>query len=137
MNTIKIMLVSVLLIVLVEGCASTRVTLPPGTLNATEVTALFSGKTVESKLDKSGRVSLTYYNPNGALRQLQNGQKRNGTWRVKKSGRICLQFAGDKESCRIIINEGPFYRKYIVKRDGNHQPILTYTSFRSGNLVDQ
>ncbi len=136
MYIIKAMLASVLLMVLTLGCASTRLSLPPGTLDANEVSALFSGKTVESKLDKNDRISLTYYNPNGELRQLQKGQKRTGTWRVKKSGRICLQFAGATASCRAIIKEGPVYRKYIVKRDGNHQPIITYTSFTTGNLVD-
>lgn len=131
------MLSSFLLIFLAAGCATTSVTLPPGTLNAVEVTALFSGQTVESKLDKSGRVSLTYYNPNGGLRQLQNEQERSGIWRVTKKGRICLQFAGSKERCRAIIKEGPVYRKYIIKSDGNHTPILTYTSFRSGDLIGQ
>jgi hypothetical protein len=137
MIRIKIMLAGVLLIVMAAGCATTNLTLPPGTLNAEQVTALFSGKTVESKLDKSGRVSFTYYNPNGGLRQLQNGQERSGIWRVTKKGRICLQFAGKKERCRAIVQEGPVYRKYIVKSDGSHIPILTYMSFRSGDLIGQ
>jgi hypothetical protein len=131
----KIILLSILFITLVGGCATTKVALPPGTLNAAEVTALFAGKTVESRLDKSGRISKTYYTPSGETRQLQKGQLRNGTWRVQKNGRICLQFEGDKEKCRAIIQEGPVYRKYIIKRDGNHLPIITYLSFRSGDQV--
>jgi len=111
--------------------------LPQGTLTAAEVTALFSGKTVESVLDSTGRTSLTYYNPNGELRQLQNGERRNGHWRVRDDGRICLQFEGDSEDkCRIIVREGEVYRKYIVKLNGQHQPIITYKAFRFGNLVD-
>jgi hypothetical protein len=142
MNITKILMTSILLTVLVAGCASTKGTntvkapLPPGTLNATEVTVLFSGKSVRSVLDENGRVSLTYYNPNGELRQVRKGNMRSGTWQVNKDGRICLQFEGKKKRCRIIVNEGPNYSKYIVKRDGNHQRIVTYTTFNNGNLVD-
>ena len=141
MNIIKLLLSCTLLIVLVGGCASTSskskktVVLPPGSLNAAEVTALFSGKSVRAVLNENGRVSLTYYNPNGELRQLRKGKKRSGTWQVKENGRICLQFAGKEKRCRIIVNEGSNYSKYIVKRDGNHQRIVTYTTFRSGDLV--
>jgi len=137
MPTRKIKLASVLFIILIGGCASMAVPLPPGTLNAAEVTALFSGKTVESRLDETGRISLTYYNPDGRLHQLQEGRIRNGSWRVKDNGRICLQMEQKSERCRIIVNEGTVYRKYVVKADGSHQPIITYTSFRKGNLVDR
>lgn len=133
----KIVLMSILLVVFVGGCASMKVALPPGTLNAADVTALFSGKTVESRLDENNRISQTYYNPDGEMRQMRKGQLRTGTWRVIKNGRICLQFEGNSERCRIIIKEGPVYRKYILKQDGNHKPIITYTSFRNGDLVSQ
>ena len=140
----KISLTLILVSTLLVSCATTtadktaNIQLPPGTLNAAQVTALFSGKTVESVLDSSGRVSLTYYNPNGQLRQLQEGQLRNGQWRVRDDGRICLQFAGNSDDkCRIIVKEGTVYRKYIVKLNGQHQPVITYKSFRDGNLVDK
>jgi len=137
---LKRLLTGALLIILLGGCSmltSKQVPLPPGTLDATAVEALFSGKTVESVLDKSGRVSLTYYNPNGELRQLQNGEKRSGAWNVRSDGRICLQFEGATRKCRIIVLDGGIYRKYIVKRDGNHEQILTYRLFRDGNQVDK
>lgn len=143
MKIIKLMLSCTLLIALAAGCASMntkskkKVPLPSGTLNATEVTSLFSGKSVVSVLEENGRVSLTYYSPDGQLRQLRKEKKRNGTWQVKKNGRICLQFEGREKRCRIIVKEGTTYSKYIVKRDGNHQRILSYTSFRDGNLVGQ
>ena len=107
-----------------------------GTLDAAAVTALFSGKTVESVLDKTGRVSLTYYSPTGELRQLQNGEKRNGRWEVRADGRICLDLPEDDRQCRIIVKDGDVYRKYVVKKDGMHEPVVTYKSFRNGNLVD-
>ncbi|MGB3213105.1 MAG: hypothetical protein WBB19_20550 [Desulforhopalus sp.] len=142
MNSIRFLLASILLIAVIGGCASVKETrkkaviLPPGTLNATEVTALFSGKTVRSVLDKNGRISLTYYNPGGEIVQTREGRKRSGIWWVRKDGRICLQFEGAKSRCRIITKEGPVYRKYIVKRDGNHRRIITYTSFTDGNLIE-
>jgi hypothetical protein len=140
LKNLKILSMSVLLMVLLGGCAMLfppPVPLPPGTLDAAAVEALFSGKSVESVIDKSGRVSLTYYNPNGELRQLQKGEKRSGTWKVRSDGRICLQFEGQDRQCRIIVLDGGTYRKYIVKRDGNHEQILTYRLFRDGNLVDK
>lgn len=143
MKTIKTSLLSILMLAICCGCAQLQfaskkdVPLPAGTLDAAAVTALFSGQTVESVLDKSGRVSLTYYNPNGELRQLQNGEKLGGSWHVRDDGRICLQIEDGGQKCRIIVKDGPVYRKYIVKLDGNHEPIITYKSFRNGNLVDK
>jgi hypothetical protein len=142
MQRIHALLAVLLLTALVVGCAPTMAKkgkkatpLPPGTLSAVEVTALFSDRTVESILDSNGRISLTYYNPNGELSQLQDGEKRNGIWRVRKDGRICLAFAGSGEKCRIIVKEGDVYRKYIVKKSGTHERIITYRSFSDGNLV--
>jgi hypothetical protein len=143
MKRILSLLIILLLTFLTCGCAPVMaqkdkdgVQLPPGTLNAAEVTALFSGRTVESVLDSNGRTSLTYYNPNGELNQLQKGIKRNGVWRVRDDGRMCLNFAGEKEKCRIIVKEGAVYSKYIVKKNGQHERIITYKSFRNGNLVE-
>ena len=137
---LRILLTSALVIGLLGGCTPLHhkpVPLPPGTLDAVAVEALFSGKTVESVIDKSGRVSLTYYNPNGELRQLQKKLKRSGSWKVRHDGRICLQIEEQDQQCRIVVKEGATYRKYIVKRDGNHKQILTYRLFRDGNLVDK
>lgn len=142
MKAVKLAVASLLFIVLAGGCASlttdrASVPLPPGTLNRAEVTALFSDHTVESVLDSNRRVSFTYYNPNGGVRQLQNGQKRSGLWRVRDNGRICLQLGAETEQCRIIVKEVTGYSKYIVKKNGQHQRILTYTSFVQGNMVDR
>lgn len=143
MKFLNALMTAMLFVTLIGGCAGKGVRgekdvqLPPGTLNAADVTELFSGKTVKSVLDKTGRVSLTYYNPNGELRQLQNGEKRSGTWEVRADGRICLAFPGDERQCRIIVKEGDVYRKYIAKLSGKHIPVVTYTSFSDGNLVDK
>jgi hypothetical protein len=142
MKTIQAFLFGIILTVLLVGCAGvatkkTEAVRPPaGTLDAAAVTALFSGKTVESVLDKTGRISLTYYSPTGELLQLQEGKKRSGKWEVREDGRICLDFPGDDRQCRAIVKEGGVYRKYIVKKDGKHEPVVTYKSFRDGNLID-
>jgi len=143
MKPLKLLVSLGILGILLGGCAGKKaqvedkdVVLPQGTLNAAEVTKLFSGKSVESTLDNNGRVSLTYYNSDGSLRQLQDGTRRSGVWRVREDGRICLDFVGERERCRIIVKEGNTYVKYIVKMDGQHDRIITYRSFRDGNLVD-
>jgi len=131
-------LVLTLLTLTAWGCAPASkpdvdVVLPAGTLNAAEVTALFSDKTVESVVVGSGRVSTTYYDPNGQVRQLQNGQQRVGTWQVREDGRMCLDMEDGGDKCRIIVKEGDTYRKYIVKLSGKHQHVIDYRSFRNGN----
>jgi len=142
MKILNLLFVALTFSTLVAGCGQLRngsvstIVPPPGTLDATSVTALFSGYTVESRLDSSGRVSLTYYNPNGQLRQLQEGAKRDGVWRVRDDGRICLKFGTEKEKCRIIVKEGNSYAKYVVKKNNMHERVLTYTSFHPGNQVD-
>lgn len=143
MRIVNLLFVALLLSTFVTGCAkiekksdSAAIMLPAGTLDAASVKALFSGYTVESKLDSSGRVSQTYYNPDGRLRQLQDGAKRDGAWKVRDDGRICLQFGNEREKCRIIVKEGETYVKYLVKKNNMHERVLSYTAFRKGNLVD-
>ena len=109
--------------------------LPTGTLNEKAVTELFSNKTVQSVSVRKGRVSLTYYDPDGSLEQLQNGIKRFGIWRVTKNGRICLAFAGSREKCRIIVKEGKIYKKYVVKKNGQHQHSVNYRKFSPGKQL--
>jgi len=137
MNRFRILMNGLLLGTLLGGCALIMpAPLPEGKMNSEAVKTLFTGKSVESELVRTGRVSLTYYGADGQLRQLQNGEKRGGTWMVRGDGRICLQFEGEKHLCRIIVKEGDGYAKYVVKRDGNHERIITYRSFKDGNLVD-
>ena len=106
--------------------------LPVGTLTRDEVIRLFSGKTVESITASKGRVSHTYYAPDGKLEQLQEGSRRFGTWRVTDNARICLKMEGLEEKCRIIVQEGKEVKKYIVKKSGQHQHSVSYRNFRNG-----
>lgn len=108
--------------------------LPAGALDRSEVIALFHNKTVESVTLSKYRNSVSYYSPTGEIRQLRDGKKRLGQWRVNKQGRICLQMEDDQEKCRIIVREGDGgYRKYIVRNSGPHKPVVGYRKFVEGN----
>ena len=112
------------------------VALPPGTLTKDEVTSLFSGMTVESLTVTKKLASITYYDASGEVRQLRDGSKRLGYWRVRKDGRICLQMEDLKEKCRIIVRRlGGGYRKYIVRKNGLHQPTVDYIRFVKGDRL--
>jgi len=106
--------------------------LPLGTLKRDEIVNLFSGYTVESVTATKGRVSHTYYDPNGSVEQLRNGVKRHGQWRVTKRARMCLDMEETGEKCRIIVKEGLEIKKYIVRKDGNHQHSVSYRNFIPG-----
>ncbi len=110
-----------------------EVALPAGTLTAAQLHPLFTDKTVYSVTAVQGRRSVSYYAPNGEVRQLRNNVKRTGRWRVTESGRICLQMEDLPEKCRIIVEEQGMYNKYIVKKNGTHQLSIHYTSFVQGN----
>ncbi|PNU21785.1 hypothetical protein C2E25_00720 [Geothermobacter hydrogeniphilus] len=130
---LTLLLLSILLVAPAFGKHKNRPHLPVGTLNGEQIRLLFADKTVESITAVKHRVSLTYYAPNGDVRQLRKGIKRFGHWRVTKNGRMCLQMEGLREKCRIIVKENGTYKKYIVKKNGRHQHTVTYRSFKPGN----
>jgi hypothetical protein len=112
-----------------------EVLLPEAVLTSAEVFELFNNRTVYSVTAVQGRESVGYYNPNGEIRQLQDGVKRTGRWRVTDNGRICLQMESLPEKCRIIVKDQGTYKKYIVKKNGDHQHSVSYPAFRDGNLL--
>ncbi|MCD6580912.1 MAG: hypothetical protein J7K90_03850 [Desulfuromusa sp.] len=135
-HCLLVMFMSVFLLTVSEGpLMAASVSLSTGTLSEKAVTKLFSDKTVQSVSVRKGRVSLTYYNPNGSIEQLRNGIKRYGIWWVTKNGRICLAFAGSKEKCRIIVKAGKTFKKYIVKKNGQHRHSVSYRKFLSGKQL--
>ena len=107
--------------------------LPIGTLTSPEVFALFNDKTVFSVTAVQQRESISYYSPNGEIRQLRNDITRRGHWRITDFGRICLQMEDLPEKCRIIAKEDGVYKKYIVRKSGSHQHSVSYLNFRDGN----
>jgi len=119
-----------------QARADAVVRLPSGTLTAKEVVKLFSDRTVETRTVVKKRESLTYYHPDGEVVQQRNGTTRHGFWRVRKDGRICLQMEELEEKCRIIVRGlGGGYRKYIVRKNGLHQPTVDYLNFVEGNQL--
>ncbi len=106
--------------------------LPEGTLKRKEIVDLFSGQTVESVTAVKGRVSQSYYSPDGSLEQLRDGVMRHGQWRVNKDSRMCLQMDNLKEKCRIIVKTDGMIKKYIVKKNGLHQHSVSYRKFTPG-----
>ncbi len=106
--------------------------LPKGTQKRKGIVKLFSGMTVESVTASKGRVSQTYYDPDGSLVQLRSGVERSGKWRVNKNDRMCLQMEGLEKKCRIIVKEDGEIRKYIVKKNSRHQHSVSYRNFLQG-----
>lgn len=108
--------------------------LPPETLGATDVRVLFFDQTVESR-NAGGDVSLTYYAPNGTLKQKRDGEIRHGSWSVRKDGRICLAMSGEKRKCRFVLKDQNQYKKFTVSKSGKIKPVVTYHSFQPGNRL--
>lgn len=101
-------------------------------LNKKEIILLFSNKTVESETVRKGRLSMTYYHPDGTLDLLRNGKEYSGAWRVTDKDRMCLSIEDSQEKCRIIVKQGSSFSKYIVKRNGKHQQSIWYQRFMPG-----
>lgn len=118
-----------------ETAGKPQVALPAGTLPSEEIVALFSNRTVYAITTAKGRKSVSYYAPDGGVRQMRNGVKRSGHWRVTQNGRLCLQMEDLPEKCRIIVAEKDGYKKYIVRKNGIHQHTITYQSFVEGNTL--
>lgn len=116
-----------------EPTAKSSLKLPAGTLTSEELIALFADATVHSVTAVKKRKSVSYYTPDGEVRQLRKGIKRIGSWRVIDNGRICLQMENLPEKCRIIVKEDGSYNKYIVKKNDAHQLTIHYTAFEKGN----
>jgi len=109
------------------------VNLPAGTLTADELRHLFSDKTVYSVTAVTKRESVSYYAPDGEFRQMRNGIRRTGRWRITENDRMCLQMESLPEKCRIIVKDGEQFKKYIVKKNGRHQHSVSYVRFVDGN----
>lgn len=95
-------------------------------LDAGEVRALFVDHTVTSRNLNTGTVSISYYDPDGSVRQIRNDRQRTGYWRVMQNGLICLQMQSNEESCRVVrLDRDNIYRKYKLSKVGL-QAIVAY-----------
>lgn len=99
-------------------------------LDAKQLTALFSGKTVEAFHEQKKTKQTTYFSPEGRLAQAnENGQIQKGTWRVDTAGAQCIQWEGDKENCSKVMPEGKGSYKRLI--DG--KPVVTINKIVPGN----
>ncbi len=103
------------------------------TLNAAEVKALFSGKTVEAYNLFTGSTSFIYYNPNGELVHERYWTKKDGRWEVNENGEICLQLDDKAAKCRTIVLKNGRYYKERPNGNGGHEMVIRYRQFIPGN----
>ena len=102
-------------------------------LNADEVKALFSGKTVSWVHHKKGNTGTGYFAPDGKLTGLRNGKdKIKYGWTVNEEGELCID-KGSETNCRVIEKSGDEIRKIKVKPNGKRIHIMTYSDFVDGN----
>ena len=100
-------------------------------LNGTQLTALFSGKTVEAFHEQKKTKQTTYFSPEGRLVQAnEGGEIQKGTWRVDAAaGSQCIQWEGDKENCSKVMPESNGSYKRLI--DG--KPVVTISKIVPGN----
>jgi len=100
-------------------------------LSKTEVTKLFSGKTVHYEVVKTGLKVVAYFDPSGEARERRGNTPDNHPWWVEDDGRHCIKFEGKKKAnCKYITKrDDGTYVKYNKKGKIRVQ----YTSFEEGN----
>lgn len=117
-----------------DGCASVP-TAPNPPLDAPALRALFVDRTVTSRNLRSGTVSVSYYAPDGSVRQRRGDGQRTGRWQIRDDGRICLAMEGDAPKCRAVRRDPDGrYRKYApgLLRD---TAVIEYTAFADGDRL--
>ncbi len=101
------------------------------TLTGDEVKALFSGKTVDySHVTRGFRMSV-FYEEDGSMRGMRDGNTLRGSWRVNDKGELCIEY-GKGDRCRHIVEKDGEYRKY-KEENGKKIHIVTYHTFTDGN----
>lgn len=100
-------------------------------LTATEIKTLIAGNSAAGFADALGKNYTAYYSPEGKLTQvLENGKRRQGTWKIADDGHFCTQFPTESERCTKIFpsGNGEYQR---VKDDG--MVTNTFKKFSKGN----
>lgn len=97
-------------------------------LNADEVTAMFSDKTVWGEHAFKPKKSIVYLSSDGTYksRRLDVDETNEGKWSVNKKGELCMK--NKKEKCRKVVDEDGVIKKYKKKKH-----VWTYTKFEEGN----
>jgi hypothetical protein len=77
-------------------------------LTADQAKALIAGNSAAGFADALGKNYTAYYALDGKLVQvLENGKRRQGTWKIVDNGNFCTQFPSESERCtRVVDNPG-------------------------------
>ncbi|MFP3874941.1 MAG: hypothetical protein ACLFV1_10860 [Thiohalophilus sp.] len=106
------------------------------TLNADQVKALFSDKTVEYRHERLGFKFVVYHGPDGSLRGTRDGEPMSELrWSVNEQGELCIAYGG-KNRCQPIMKDNGIYKKYVAGKDGKKKTVVTYQRFIDGNPND-
>jgi len=100
-------------------------------LTGDEVTALFSGKTVDYNIVMRDFAVSVYYAEDGSMRGMSRGKQMSGSWHVNDKGELCIDY-GKGLRCRHIVEEDGVYKKY-KEEDGKKIHVVTYYKFTDGN----
>lgn len=105
-------------------------------MRASEIKALFAGKTVRGSHDKRGYEFRSFYQANGVFRSYQGDKKtpRVGKWWTA-GDKICIRWRdGSRDWCRnMVTDERGRYWKVLIKGSSKRIPIVTFRSFERGN----
>ncbi|MFV1973613.1 MAG: DUF995 domain-containing protein [Thiohalobacterales bacterium] len=101
------------------------------TLTGDEVKAQFSGKTVDYNHVTRGFRMSVFYEEDGSMRGMRDGNTMRGSWRVNDKGELCIEY-GEGDRCRHIVEKDGEYRKY-KEENGKKIHIVTYHTFTDGN----
>jgi hypothetical protein len=103
----------------------------PTILSEQEVRELFVGNTVRSYNLNTKVNTWSYYREDGVLLQERFWQPRNGRWKIKSNGEICLTVK--RTSCRLVGKVGERIYKYRLSGKGEREAIIRYRDFAKGN----
>ena len=120
------------LVLAVTACVFSSQSLAFGKITADEVSALFSGNTVEGErrdggmpgVDAPNRVEdyaiafIAYFDNDGTVKKKTSNKPKLGKWSVTDDGELCVKWKGKKEKCAPVRKEGKVYKRVIERRSG-------------------
>jgi hypothetical protein len=112
------------LVLIVTACVFSSQSLAFGKMSADEVSALFSGNTVEgerrdggvpgidapNKVEDYATAFIAYFDSNGTVKKKTGSKPKPGKWSVTDDGELCVKWKGKKEKCAPVHREGKYIR---------------------------
>lgn len=135
------------LVLVLTTCVLSSQSLAFGKISADEVSALFSGNTVEgerrdggvpgidapNKIENYATAFIAYFDNDGTVKKKTSSKPRLGKWRVTDDGELCIEWKDKKEKCAPVHKEGKVYKRVIKRRSGFVLMELRYIRFTQGN----